>query len=195
MLVNQQSVPSRPQLHVIPGIIQKKPSGQGRHKLFPPARDQQTIKQLVSNAIAGKVCNQNKNIFFSSVFIIDTFKTRTIWISYEGGYRPLIPRGVNPTRWDDSGNNSFFGVPFHSKTGNETKFILKQVKEVRERHWTRPEDANANRGNSKNETRNERGDEKHAQGASKHEDGSKNNGIDKSKTNGHNKPRPNKTRK
>lgn len=175
----QTPLSSRPsQLHVIPGIVQKKPSGQGRYKQFPPARDQLTIKQLIGNAISGR---------------------STVWISYDGGNQPLVPRGVNPTRWEtESGNVAFFGVPFRSKTGNETKFILRQVKEVRERFWQRPEDANtnSNRGASKNETKNERGgEEKQAQGASKHEEASKDNGNNKTKTNGHNKPRSSKPRK
>jgi len=66
---------------------------------------------------------------------------------------PLVPRGVKPTRWDDHPGEelAFLGIPFRSKTGKESKFFLRSVKEVqRDKQWSRPEDSKF--GNNRNKT-------------------------------------------
>jgi len=153
--------PSRPsQLHVVAGMQSKKPGGQTHFKSFMPTRDPKLIKQHITNAMATH---------------------RVIWVSYDGGKQPLVPRGVSPTKWDDypGAEVAFLGVPYHTKTGNESKFFLRHVKEVRDRFWLRPEDPQPNRNKNKtNQGQRERGNEKNGQGGTRNEKRSHNNTND-----------------
>ncbi|ETO23440.1 hypothetical protein RFI_13741 [Reticulomyxa filosa] len=73
-----------------------------------------------------------------------------IWISYDGGMQPFAPRGVTPIKWENPGSETaFLGIPFNSKTNQERKFYLRDVKEVREKTWLRQEDGKPNRFGNK----------------------------------------------
>ena len=90
-------------------------------------RDQDGIRQAIGNAIDK---GGMKNI---------------IWVSYDGHQRPFIPRAIKPTKWGSSRPNSsrketsFYAIQHRSKFQTQQRFYLKNVVEVRDRHWELPQ--------------------------------------------------------
>jgi len=69
---------------------------------------------------------------------------RTIWVSYNGHMKPFIPRCILPKKWDNRGRNdpkeaAFLAVQFKSKSGNQQRFFLRNVLEVRGQTWRIPD--------------------------------------------------------
>merc|ERR1719474_2621207 len=69
---------------------------------------------------------------------------RTIWISYNGHQKPFIPRCIEPKKWDNRGRNdpkeaAFWARQHKSKSGNQQRFFLRNVLEVRGNVWRIPD--------------------------------------------------------
>ena len=65
---------------------------------------------------------------------IDTSITnkQSIWISYNGGSNPLIPRQIKPIRWGNGKKK--FSAYCHQSQSNKF-FIAKKIKEIKKACW------------------------------------------------------------
>jgi hypothetical protein len=60
---------------------------------------------------------------------------REIWISYNGGTTPLIPRPIVPIRWDRP-NVLLIASDSHAKPPQEKAFTVSKIVEIRMQSWT-----------------------------------------------------------
>merc|ERR1711971_540307 len=79
------------------------------------AKSQEAVKRVITEAM------KNKSV---------------IWLSYNGHQKPFIPRCVKVIKWENNNNKpTFYAIQHRSKSGNQQRFFLKYVMQVRNEQW------------------------------------------------------------